>query len=175
MITASAQAFYIMSAIALIAALLAVTRRNAIHALMYMVLLFLALGGVFYVLGAPFAAVVQVIIYAGAIMVLFVFAIMVLNPPVGEMPRGWRGVAAAAGPAVLALALVAALTRASLQAPAAALATTVVGPKQVAETLFGTYAIGVELASMLLLAGLIGAYHLGRRATTKSSHEEGCE
>jgi NADH-quinone oxidoreductase subunit J len=73
--------FYVASAVAVIATLLVVTRRNAAHALLYLIVSFLAVALMFFILGAPFAAALEVIIYAGAIMVFFVFVIMMHCAP----------------------------------------------------------------------------------------------
>ena len=71
--------FYIAGAVAILATVLMLTRLNAVHALLYLVVSLLAVAVVFYTLGAPFVAALEVIIYAGAIMVLFVFVVMMLN------------------------------------------------------------------------------------------------
>jgi NADH-quinone oxidoreductase subunit J len=71
--------FYLASIVAVIATLLAITRRHAVHALLYLVVSLLAVAVVFYVLGAVFVAALEVMVYAGAIMVLFVFVVMMLN------------------------------------------------------------------------------------------------
>ena len=71
--------FYIASAVAIISTLLVITQHNLVHALLYLVVSFLAVAMVFYVLGAPFIAALEVIIYAGAIVVLMIFVIMMLN------------------------------------------------------------------------------------------------
>ena len=71
--------FYISAVVALVATLIAITRRHAVHALLYLIASLLAIAVVFYTLGAPFMAALELIIYAGAIMVLFVFVIMLLN------------------------------------------------------------------------------------------------
>ena len=72
-------AFYIAGAVAVIATLLMLTRANVVHALLYLIVSLLAVAVVFYTLGAPFVAALEVIVYAGAIMVLFVFVVMMLN------------------------------------------------------------------------------------------------
>ena len=163
--TLSGPAFYVFSGVAIAAATLVVTSRNAVHALVYLVLACLAIGALFFVLGAPFVAALEVIIYAGAIMVLFVFVVMMVNPAREPEPPGAqsRRLGTAAGPVAIALVLVAAFARLLSHAPPALLAGGVVPPKQVATALFGSYVLAVELASLLLLAGLVGAYHLGRR------------
>ena len=71
--------FYIAAAVALLATVLALSRANAAHALIYLIVLLLAVAVVFFLMGAPFAAALEIVIYAGAIMVLFVFVIMMLN------------------------------------------------------------------------------------------------
>ena len=68
--------FYITSAIAVIATLMVITRHNLIHALLYLVVSFIAIAVVFYILGAPFMAALEMIIYAGAIVVLIIFVIL---------------------------------------------------------------------------------------------------
>jgi len=158
--------FYISAVIAVAATLLVVTRTHAVHALLYLVVSLLAVAMVFATLGAPLVAALEVIIYAGAVMVLFVFIIMMLNLGKHSVEReqAWLAPSAWVGPTILCLILLAELfyvVACGGWAEAAASAT--VDSRQVGETLFGPYVIGVELAGMLLLAGLVGAYHLGRR------------
>src|SRR6266498_2935804 len=147
--------FYIAAAVALISTVMVITRLNAIHALLYLIVSLLAVAVIFFTLGAAFA---------GAIMVLFVFVVMLLNlgPSATEQESQWLSPKSWVGPAILALVLVGELAfiiaRGSLPAPAAG----PVEPKQVGVALFGPYLLGVELASLLLLAGMVGAYHLGR-------------
>ena len=161
----SAGAFHVFSAVAIAATLLVVVQRNAVHALLYLIVSFLAIAGLLFVLGAPFAAALEVIIYAGAIMVLFVFVTMMVSPgqEAAAAEARWGLLRALAGPAVIGLALVAELAYVLTHAGAAHPGAGIISPKEVAVVLFGTYVLGVELASMLLLAGLVGAYHLGRR------------
>jgi NADH-quinone oxidoreductase subunit J len=156
--------FYIASGVALFATVFALTRTNAAHALIYLIVSLLAVAVIFFLLGAPFAAALEIVIYAGAIMVLFVFVIMMLN--LGEKgeererermhPAVWIGPAILSGILLVEVLLVIAKTD-------HALAGTLITPKQVGLTLFGPYVLAVEIASMLLLAGLVGAYHVGRR------------
>jgi len=157
--------FYIAGAVAILSTALMITRLHAVHALLYLIVSLLAVSVVFYTLGAPFIAALEVIIYAGAIMVLFVFVVMLLN--MGEeaaraerellKPSMWTGplILAAILMAEFAYLLAASSGRGSAQA--------MIGPRAVGASLFGPYLIGVELASMLLLGGLVGAYHLGWR------------
>lgn len=156
--------FYISAVVAAVSTFMVITRKNAVHALLYLIVSLLAVALIFFSLGAPFVAALEVIIYAGAIMVLFVFVIMMLNLGAQATrqeslllsPGIWTGPTILA--AILAVELLYAFTAGRERITAAGL----VGPKQVGIALFGPYVLGVELASMLLLAGLIGAYHLGR-------------
>jgi NADH-quinone oxidoreductase subunit J len=156
-------AFYIAAAVAVISTVMVITRLNAIHALLYLIVSLLAVAVVFFTLGAPFAAALEVITYAGAIMVLFVFVIMLLNvgPQSTSQESQWLSRKSWVGPAILALVLVGELafviSRGETNAPAAG----PVKPKQVGAVLFGPYLLGVELASLLLLAGMVGARRLG--------------
>jgi NADH-quinone oxidoreductase subunit J len=160
-------AFYFAAAISILATLKALTELHAVRALLYLIVSLLSVAVTFYVLGAPFASVLEVIVYAGAIMVLFVFVIMVLNlgPLTVAQERKWLNTEVWLGPLILALILFGALLYPlALSVPAASHGVPgSVNPEQVGSALFGTYALGVELASLLLLAALIGACHLGRR------------
>jgi len=170
---------YLSAAIAVIATVLVVTRANAVHALLYLIVSLLAVAVVFYALGAPFAAALEVIIYAGAIMVLFVFVVMMLNlgAEAAVQERRWLNPGIWIGPALLSAVLVGELLYMLVSggfAAVPAVAGAIVGtggtatglapiePRQVGIVLFGPYLLAVELGSMLLLAGLVGAYHLGR-------------
>jgi len=157
--------FYISAVVAVISTIMVVTRVNAVHALLYFIVSLLSVGLIFFALGAPFAAALEVIVYAGAIMVLFVFVIMLLNlgKTAAESERRLLNSQLWMGPGVLALILFAELLYLLIHGPGGGPVMGVVGPKQVGISLLGQYVIGVELASLVLLAGLAGAYHLGRR------------
>jgi NADH-quinone oxidoreductase subunit J len=161
--------FHIAAAVAVIATVLVITRTNAVHALLYLIVSLLSVALVFFALGAPFVAVLEVIVYAGAIMVLFLFAIMILNlgPQASEQERQWLKPGIWRGPAILAAILAAELIYLFVIAGGQPPATAAVEPQEVSKALFGPYLLGVELASLLLLAGLVGAYHLGRRAAPR--------
>jgi NADH-quinone oxidoreductase subunit J len=156
--------FYLAAGVAVLSTFLALLQKGAIHALLYMILSLLSVAIVFFSLGAPLVAALEVIVYAGAIMVLFVFVVMVLNIGPGSegsespwlQPRTWTG------PVILCLILIGELVYIMLARPGLALGGAAVGPSQVSLALYGPYLLGVELASILLLAGLVGAYHLGR-------------
>jgi len=165
--------FYISAGIAVISSLMVITRLNAVHALIYLIISLLAVAVIFFTLGAPFAAALEIIIYAGAIMVLFVFVVMMLNlgPAALEQERRWLRPKMWLGPSLLVIVLLAELIY-ILAGVHPSTGGKVVGSKQLGMTLFGPYLLGVELASMLLLAGLVGAYHLGLRPTPQR-HQKG--
>jgi NADH-quinone oxidoreductase subunit J len=154
--------FYIAAGIALLATLLTITRANGVHALLYLIVSLLAVAMVFYTLGAGFAAALEVIIYAGAIMVLFVFVVMMLN--LGATAAGreaqWIAPRLWIGPSLLSAILAVQLLLTLVQQKAWPMAPNAVAPRAVGIVLFGPYLLCVELASMLLLAALVGAYHI---------------
>src|SRR6266508_3173598 len=157
--------FYLAGVIALISTFMVITRLNAVHALLYMILSLLSVAVIFFLLGAPFIAALEVIIYAGAIMVLFVFVVMMLNlgPQSVVQERQWLNLGTWRGLFILAAILLVELIFAFRLGYTQPQAVAEVTPQQISIALFGPYLLGVELASMLLLAGLVGAYHLGRR------------
>lgn len=161
--------FYIAAAVAIFATLMMLTRLNAVHALLYLIISLLAVAIVFFTIGAPFMAALEVIIYAGAIMVLFIFVVMLLN--IGkrqvEQERSWQRPGMWVGPVILAVILIVEVAFLVNHAGGDAMGATVVSPKQVGMSLFGPYLIGVELASFLLLGALVGAYHIGVRKQEK--------
>ncbi|HWB87149.1 MAG TPA: NADH-quinone oxidoreductase subunit J [Bryobacteraceae bacterium] len=156
--------FYVAGIVAIVATILMLTQRVAVHALLYLVVSLLAVAVIFYDLGAPFVAALEVIIYAGAIMVLFVFVVMLLNVRI-ETARGvrLRSPAVWIGPGILSAILIAELVYLLATGEPGYATVSTINPEEVGVALFGPYVIGVELASMLLLAGLVGAYHLGVR------------
>ena len=157
---------YITAALAITATLLALTRLNALHALLYLVVSLLATAVIFLLLGAPFAFALEIIVYAGAIMVFFLFVVMMLDlgPAAVVRERAWLPPAAWLLPGLLTLLLLVEVLYAVLMLPPAALTGAVVPPTTVGQALFGTYGLAAELASFILLAGLVGALHLGRRS-----------
>ncbi len=155
--------FIIASDVALAATVLAVTTRVTLHALLYLAISLVAVAVVFWTLGAPFIAALEVIIYAGAIVVLFLFAVMLLAPGETrrvEAGRLWRR--SWAGPAVLGLVLLAEIAVIVFTSPEGSLQGRTISPRGVGLAMMGPYALGIELASMLLLVALIGVQHLGR-------------
>ncbi len=158
--------FYTCAAVALASALRCVTHTNPVHALLYLVVMLLAAAGIFFALGAPFAGALEVIIYAGAIMVLFVFMVMMLNlgAETEAREKEWLNPLAWIGPMLLSALMLAALAAGILGSGGATGAQTV-DAKQVGIALFGPWLLAVELASLLLLGALVAAWHLGRDDT----------
>ncbi|MDA9568379.1 NADH-quinone oxidoreductase subunit J [Gammaproteobacteria bacterium] len=154
--------FYSGAVVAVIATLLVIVQTNVVHALIYLVLSLLAVAVVFFSLGAPFVAILEAIVYAGAIMVLFLFVVMMLN--LGQRSRDqekeWLPARTWFVPSVLTLLL---LIQLVASIPTAGLNIEEIGARAVSELLFGPYVLAVELASFLLLAGLVSAYHIAKR------------
>ncbi|MGO9308277.1 MAG: NADH-quinone oxidoreductase subunit J [Spirochaetia bacterium] len=150
--------FTLAAIVAVAATVMMITRRSAVHALLYFVVSLLASAVIMFVLGAAFVAALEVIVYAGAIMVLFVFVIMLIGPETVPIPgRAWIG------PSLLSVVLLAELALVLAQGSLVGQPAVEVIPKQVGMALFGPYILGAEIAAFLLLSGLVGAFHLGRR------------
>jgi len=156
--------FYASAIVCIIATLMTITRVNVVHALLYFIVSLLGLAVIFYTLGAHFAAALEVIVYAGAIMVMFLFVIMMLNlgKSTEDQERSWLKPGVWIGPSILVAPLLVELLTVINRAEQE-MAHTVVAAKDVGIALFGPYVLAVELASMLLLAGLVGAYYLARK------------
>jgi len=155
--------FYILAFIILLSTALAITRRNLMHAIVFLVLSFFGTALLFYLLGAPFLAVLEVIIYAGAIMVLFLFIVMMLEIKPPDMPRGaylrqWLP-AAVLGVLCLAAAFVLIIFKSGRGLP---LPLSAASPLEFGRFLFQKYWFSVEIVSFLLFAALVGALYLGR-------------
>ena len=154
--------FYIAAIVAIISTILAISGRNAIHSLLYLILSLLAVSVVFYLLNAPFIAALEVIIYAGAIMVLFIFVTMMLNIGLErKTEKKWLNPRMWIIPSILAAILLIDLILTLKNLKTIPIDNQVILPKQVGISLFSTYLLAVEIAAILLMAGVIGAYHLG--------------
>jgi len=157
-------AFYICGLVAILATLRVITHTNPVHALLYLIISLLAIAGVFFSLGAYFAGALEIIVYAGAIMVLFVFVVMMLNLGGAEIEqeRQWLKPQVWIGPGVLSVILLAVIVYGILGVSDQGIDGNAISAKEVGIALFGPYVLAVELASMLLLAGLVVAFHIGR-------------
>ena len=176
--TVLAGGFYYLAGASVASALLAVTRRNPVHSMLWVLALFLHVAGIFLLLGAEFLAAVQVIVYAGAILIFYLFVVMLLDLP-DESARPPFGahwpLAATVG---LSFAALAWLARVELLAPAgagvaAATSVPTEGPPQgslskIGQELFGPFALSFEMVSLVLLAAIVGAVVLARRRVTSA-------
>lgn len=155
-------AFYIASIIAIFATVMVITRLIAVHALLYLIISLLAVSVLFFLLGAPFIAALEVIIYAGAIMVLFVFVIMMLNLGNESRRKEWLSAKTWIIPGILSAILLAEIVYVLMNSTAQVEGLLVIDPAEIGLSLFGPYVLAVELAAMVLMAAIIGAYHIGK-------------
>lgn len=156
--------FYISAVVAILSTIMVITRHHPIHALLYLVVSFLAIAMIFVAIGAPFVGVLEVIIYAGAIMVLFIFVVMMLNLDkiTSEQEKQWLKPNVWIGPSILSVLLLGEMIYLLLQTEHPATDLHTIEPKQVALSLFGKYVIAVELTGFLLMSGIVGAAHIGK-------------
>lgn len=159
--------FWILAVVCAGAAAAMIVSRNPGHNALFLVLSFSALGGIFGLLDAPFAAAVQILVYAGAIMVLFLFVVMMIDPRFGVPPerRKRAKVLGAVMAAVLLVEIGAAV--AGLPGSAAADGEPAGTPRALGRLLFTEYAYPFEIASVLILAALVGSVVLGKKAERK--------
>lgn len=157
--------FYIASAIAVLATIMVITRYNMVHALLYLIVSFLAIAVVLFVLGAPFIAALEIIIYAGAIVVLIIFVIMMLNlrEETVEQEKKWLTKEVYIGPAILSAILLVEMVYIIVSGDTTQMDQPTIDATAVGVSLYGPYVIGVELCGILLMSGIVGAYHLGRQ------------
>ncbi len=171
---AAQTAFYYLATASVASAILAVTRRNPVHSMLWVLALFLHVAGIFLLLGAEFLAAVQVIVYAGAILVFYIFVVMLLDLPGEEAsPRFGKHwpLAAVVGLSFAALAWLAQVE--PLDSVGAEVAPTAErmaaeGPplgslSEIGRALFGPFALPFEMASLVLLAAIVGAIVLAKR------------
>lgn len=156
--------FYVSALVALASTFMVITGTQPVHSLLYLVVSLLAVAAIFFTLGAPFAGALEVIVYAGAIMVLFIFVVMMLNlgEAVVRQEKQWLQPRAWIGPGILSLILLGQLISVIHGGVLHAAGLQEISPKMVGIALYGPYLLAVELASMLLLGALVAAYHLGK-------------
>jgi NADH-quinone oxidoreductase subunit J len=153
--------FFLLSTVCVGAVLGMILSKNQAYSALFLVLAFVCLGGLFGLLGAPFMAVVQIIIYAGAIMVLFIFVIMMINLGQGLSPekKKWTIALSVVLALVLLLELVLAAKGASLgRGPEGS-----ISPKEIGQLLFTKYLYPFEITSVLIIAALVGAIVLVKK------------
>ena len=155
--------FYVLAAIILITTGIAITRRNLVHVVVYLIFSFFGSAMMFYLLGAPLLAVLEVIIYAGAIMILFLFIIMMVKLETSEervfpieqwLPMAMIGIL---------YIIIGAVIVTSAPGTDVMLKIALAEPKAFGEYLFRRHWLSIEIVSLLLLVALVGALHLGRR------------
>ncbi|MFO7716782.1 NADH-quinone oxidoreductase subunit J [Desulfosarcina sp.] len=161
--------FYAIALLIAAATALAVTRRHMVHAVLYLVLSFFGTAMLFYLLGAPFLAALEIIIYAGAIMVLFLFLIMMIR--LKKMPGMFFPVGQLLPAVCIGVGFLVVFTVLVGQDPTGwtAMPAAQASPLDFGVYLFQTHWLAVEIASMLLLVALVGAYVLGCRVRPPST------
>jgi NADH-quinone oxidoreductase subunit J len=158
--------FIYFAAVILLSAVLVITRRNPIHSVLFMLLLFFHIAGVFVVLNAEFLAAVQLIVYAGAILILYLFVVMLLNVETeSKASRANRYWPWAAGFGLLVAAEMALLvTRGAFPADTAQpMRLGASGVRELGIVLYTRYLVPFEIASIILLVGLVGAVMLAKK------------
>jgi len=158
--------FFYFAVVILVSAILMITRRNAIHSVLFMLLLFFHIAGLFVLLNAEFLAAVQLIVYAGAILILYLFVVMLLNVDkeahVARANRFWPWLVAFGFVIVGELALL--VLRGSFPAESGKTMGLVgYGVKELGIELFTKYLVPFEIASVILLVGLVGAVMLAKK------------
>lgn len=157
--------FYFLSFLSILSALLVVVSRNPVHSVLYLIITFFAIAGHYILLNAQFLAAVHVIVYAGAIMVLFLYVIMMLNLNAEVEPHksAIQKIAATVAGGLLMIVLVGALRNAAVPAP-----TGTGGPQvglihNLGQSLYKDFMLPFEISSILFLAAMVGAVMLGKK------------
>ena len=159
---ASTLMFFALAGLLVISSLLVVLLRNVVHCAMALVAALLIISVFFATLQAPMVGILQVLVYAGAIMVLFLFVIMFLNVTGAEERRTWFGFSGLLA-VLLGGVLVSMLTRAPTAGDPLASSELFGSPEMLAKSLFGDFVLPFEIASILLLVAIVGAVVLAKR------------
>ncbi|MBT3232000.1 MAG: NADH-quinone oxidoreductase subunit J [Calditrichaeota bacterium] len=166
--------FILIALVTVVSALLVIIRKNAVSSVLFLVLTFFCLAMLYVMLGAQFIAAMQVIVYAGAIMVLFIFVVMLLNLGTDQKweitgpVRKWMGFGSAAG-----ILLIAVLAFRGMQSPTTEMDTSIGTVSSIGETMFQSYVLPFEVASVLLLAAIIGVVAMISRKPVDATTVEG--
>ena len=175
MISLDAILFYLFGAVTVASSLAVVTQRNPMHSVLFLIGSFLALAGLYINLDSPFTAVTQIIVYAGAIMVLFLFVVMLLNTPREDVasPYGPAYITLTTGPrrafallsVILLIELAVAVTKfVSVSQPSGpAAASHVSSVRQIGIAIFTDYSLAFEATSVLILVAMVGAVVLAKK------------
>lgn len=158
--------FAVLAVIALFGALMVVASKNPVHSVLWLIVTFFAISGHYILLNAQFLAVVNIIVYAGAIMVLFLFVIMLMNlSKTTEIQKSrWLRFAGVLAGGCLLLVLVAALRNTEVKGAAAQVNEGNIGLiKNLGKELFSTYVVPFEISSILFLSAMVGAVVIGKK------------
>ena len=158
--------FWFLSVVAIFSALMVVTAKNPVYSVLWLIATFFAISGHYILLNAQFLAIVNIIVYAGAIMVLFLFVFMLLNLNKETEPQKnrWLKMAGAVAGGCLLLVLVAALKDADIKTQKAMINTGNIGLiKNLGKELFTTYVVPFEISSVLFLSAMVGAVVIGKK------------
>jgi NADH-quinone oxidoreductase subunit J len=160
--------FYFLSFLAFMCAIMVVASKNPIHSILYLIITFFAIAGHYLILNAQFLAIVHIIVYAGAIMVLFLYVLMMMNLNVDNEPTKHIAlkIAAVVAGGLMLVVLVASLKGAETLNSAAPLDTQVGLIKNLGKTLFGEFLFPFEVSSILLLAAMVGAIMIGKKGSS---------
>jgi NADH-quinone oxidoreductase subunit J len=158
--------FWLLSVMALFGAMMVIISKNPVYSVLWLIVTFFAISGHYIVLNAQFLAIVNIIVYAGAIMVLFLFVIMLmnLNKSVEPQKNRWIRFAGAVAGGCLLLVLVAALKDSEVKNNVATVNQGNIGLiKNLGKELFTTYVVPFEISSILFLSAMVGAVVIGRK------------
>jgi len=158
--------FWFLSVVALFSAMMVISSKNPVYSVLWLIVTFFAISGHYILLNAQFLAIVNIIVYAGAIMVLFLFVIMLMNLNKESEPRKnrWLSMAGAVAGGCLLLVLVAALKDTDIKQQQAMVNTGGVGLiKNLGKELFTTYVVPFEISSILFLSAMVGAVVIGKK------------
>jgi NADH-quinone oxidoreductase subunit J len=158
--------FWFLSVVALFGALMVISSKSPVHSVLWLIITFFSISGHYILLNAQFLAIVNIIVYAGAIMVLFLFVIMLMNLNKETEPRKnrWLKMAGAIAGGALLLVLVAALKDSDLKQQEALVKTGNIGLiEELGKQLFSTYVVPFEISSILFLSAMVGAVVIGKK------------
>jgi NADH-quinone oxidoreductase subunit J len=160
--------FWILTALALFSALMVVSSDNPVHSVLWLILVFIAITGHYILMNAQFLAIVNMIVYAGAIMVLFLFVIMFMNLNKESEPQKsvWLRLAAVVSGGSLLLILVAALKENAGYINSMKGEGSIGLIKNLGNTLFTEYVVPFEISSILFLSAMVGAVVLGKKESS---------
>jgi NADH-quinone oxidoreductase subunit J len=158
--------FWFLSILALLSAILVVISKNPVHSVLWLIMVFVAISGHYILLDAQFLAIVNLIVYAGAIMVLFLFVFMLMNLNAETEPQKnrWLKIAGVVAGGALLLVLVAALKKADLKMQVAEMNRGDIGLiHNLGMTLFTDYVVPFEISSILFLSAMVGVVVIGKK------------